>query len=253
MLILKTLTRGPNHGYGIAQHIERVSQDALRIGEGSLYPALQRLLMNSWVEAEWGISETNRKARIYKITAGRPQAAHAGGPGFRLPAGRNRPRNGERMKPWTRLRYWLRRPRLEADLAEEIRLHREMLEDQLVREGTPPADARFAAERRFGNTTAVAEQSREEWSLVWIDALLRDLHFAWRLLVRQPMFAAAAILTVAFGVGANTAVVSVLETVLLNPLGLRHADRVMVVRETLPKLNMHKVETSAWSIARLAR
>ena len=74
MLILKTLTRGPNHGYGIAQHIERISQDALRIGEGSLYPALQRLLMNSWVEAEWGISEANRKARIYKINpAGRKQ------------------------------------------------------------------------------------------------------------------------------------------------------------------------------------
>ncbi len=76
MLILKTLTRGPNHGYGIAQDITRVSQDALRIGEGSLYPALQRLLMNSWVEAEWGISETNRKARFYKITpAGRKQLA----------------------------------------------------------------------------------------------------------------------------------------------------------------------------------
>ena len=76
MLVLKTLTRGPNHGYGIAQHIARVSEDALRIGEGSLYPALQRLLINSWVEAEWGISETNRKARFYKITpAGRKQLA----------------------------------------------------------------------------------------------------------------------------------------------------------------------------------
>lgn len=76
MLILKTLTRGPNHGYGIAQHIHRVSHDALRIGEGSLYPALQRLLLNGWVAAEWGISETNRKARYYKITpAGRKQLA----------------------------------------------------------------------------------------------------------------------------------------------------------------------------------
>jgi PadR family transcriptional regulator len=76
MLILKTLTHGANHGYGIAQHIANVSQDALRIGEGSLYPALQRLLMNGWVEAEWGISETNRKARFYKITpAGRKQLA----------------------------------------------------------------------------------------------------------------------------------------------------------------------------------
>lgn len=76
MLILKTLTRGPNHGYGIAQHIHRVTQDALRIGEGSLYPALQRLLLNGWAEAEWRISETNRKARYYRITpAGRKQLA----------------------------------------------------------------------------------------------------------------------------------------------------------------------------------
>jgi len=69
MLILKTLSRGPNHGYGIAQHIRSVSDEALTVGEGSLYPALQRLLVDSWVEAEWGVSETNRKARIYKITA----------------------------------------------------------------------------------------------------------------------------------------------------------------------------------------
>ena len=76
MLVLKTLTRGPNHGYGIAQHIHRVSRDALRIGEGSLYPALQRLQINGWAEAEWGITETNRKARYYKITpAGRKQLA----------------------------------------------------------------------------------------------------------------------------------------------------------------------------------
>ena len=76
MLVLKTLTRGPNHGYGIAQHIRRVSHDALRIGEGSLYPALQRLLLKEWVSAEWGMTETNRRARFYRITAaGRRQLA----------------------------------------------------------------------------------------------------------------------------------------------------------------------------------
>ena len=69
MLILKTLSRGPNHGYGIAQHLRAVSEDALKIGEGSLYPALQRILVNGWVAAEWGVSETNRKVRIYKLTA----------------------------------------------------------------------------------------------------------------------------------------------------------------------------------------
>ncbi len=69
MLILKTLSRGSNHGYGIAQHIKQVSDDALKIGEGSLYPALQRLLMDDYVEAEWGVSENNRRARFYHITA----------------------------------------------------------------------------------------------------------------------------------------------------------------------------------------
>jgi PadR family transcriptional regulator PadR len=76
MLILKTLTRGSNHGYGIAQHIQQVSEDTLKIGEGSLYPALQRLLIDEYVQAEWGLSENNRRARFYKITpAGRKQLA----------------------------------------------------------------------------------------------------------------------------------------------------------------------------------
>src|SRR3954447_18935688 len=74
MLILKTLSRGANHGFGIAQHIQQVSQDALRIGEGSLYPALQRLLLHDFVEADWGVTENNRRARYYKITpAGQKQ------------------------------------------------------------------------------------------------------------------------------------------------------------------------------------
>ena len=76
MLVLKTLARGPNHGYGIAQHIHRISGEALSIGEGSRYPALQRLLVNAWVRAEWTASETGRKVRQYSITAaGRKQLA----------------------------------------------------------------------------------------------------------------------------------------------------------------------------------
>jgi len=68
MLILKTLARGENHGYGIAQQIQQVSGDVLQVGEGSLYPALQRLLVNGWVTAEWGLSENKRRARFYKLT-----------------------------------------------------------------------------------------------------------------------------------------------------------------------------------------
>jgi transcriptional regulator len=76
MLILRSLTRAPRHGYGIAQHLKKISQDVLDVGESSLYPALQRLLLNGWVTSEWGASENNRRARYYKLTpAGRKQLA----------------------------------------------------------------------------------------------------------------------------------------------------------------------------------
>lgn len=69
MMILRTLKRQPLHGYALAQHIKRASNDLLQIEEGSLYPALQRLLKAELVRAEWGISSTNRRVRTYKVTA----------------------------------------------------------------------------------------------------------------------------------------------------------------------------------------
>jgi transcriptional regulator len=76
MLILRTLHRGSKHGYGIAQRLKETSGDVLQVGESSLYPALQRLLLNGWVSAEWGTSENNRRARYYTLTvAGRKRLA----------------------------------------------------------------------------------------------------------------------------------------------------------------------------------
>jgi len=76
LLVLRILTRGPMHGYGIAQRLKDLSAEVLQVGESSLYPALQRLLLNGWVEAEWGSSENNRRARYYTITrAGRKHLA----------------------------------------------------------------------------------------------------------------------------------------------------------------------------------
>lgn len=68
MMILQTLKRHPLHGYALAQHIKRTSDDLLQIEEGSLYPALQRMLKDGWVKAEWGVSATNRRVRIYRVT-----------------------------------------------------------------------------------------------------------------------------------------------------------------------------------------
>ena len=69
LLILRSLIGGPRHGYGIALHIRTLSEDVLQVGESSLYPGLQRLLLNGWVRAEWGASENNRRARYYTLTA----------------------------------------------------------------------------------------------------------------------------------------------------------------------------------------
>ena len=69
LLILKVLILGPTHGYGIAQMLKQSSDEVLQVGESSLYPALQRLLLNGWVTAEWGASENNRRARYYTLTA----------------------------------------------------------------------------------------------------------------------------------------------------------------------------------------
>ena len=76
LLILKTLSAGPLHGYGIAQHIKRLSEEVLRIEEGSLYPALQRMLVKGWVTSEWVQAGPKRRARVYRLTAsGRKQLA----------------------------------------------------------------------------------------------------------------------------------------------------------------------------------
>jgi PadR family transcriptional regulator PadR len=76
LLILKALALGPLHGYGIAQRLRMMSDDVLEVGESSLYPAVQRLLLRGWTKAKWGASENNRRARYYTLTAaGRKQLA----------------------------------------------------------------------------------------------------------------------------------------------------------------------------------
>jgi PadR family transcriptional regulator, regulatory protein PadR len=74
LLVLKTLALEPMHGWGIAQRIQQVSQEVLQVGQGSLYPAMRRLEQRGWIEAEWSISDNNRRARFYSLTrAGRKQ------------------------------------------------------------------------------------------------------------------------------------------------------------------------------------
>jgi len=149
------------------------------------------------------------------------------------------------MKLWNRIRFWLTRTRLDSELADEIGAHREMLERQLRGEGLSPADAHAAARRRFGNDLGARERSRDEWGFAWLEPALRDARFALRLLRHQPLVTVAAIVTVGLAVGANTAIVSVLRTALLDPLGIRDAGNIMVASVRLEKLQMTGAETSA--------
>ncbi|MGP8244252.1 MAG: ADOP family duplicated permease [Bryobacteraceae bacterium] len=149
------------------------------------------------------------------------------------------------MRLWNRVRFWFTRGRLDSELAAETRAHRDMIEAQLRGQGLSAADAHAAALRQFGNDLAAREQSRDEWGFAWLDAALRDGRFALRLLRRQPLVTLAAVLTVGLAVGANTAIVSVLETALLNPLGIRDAGKAMVASVRIEKIQMKGAETSA--------
>jgi predicted permease len=130
-----------------------------------------------------------------------------------------------------------RRGGLYADLAEEMRGHLEEKTEQYVREGLSREDAERAARRAFGNVTLLAERGREVWQWRRLENLWRDVGFSARLLKKSPGFTAVAILTLMLGIGANTAIFSLLNGLLLRPLPVPHADQLVSFR--LPGANMN--------------
>jgi predicted permease len=129
-----------------------------------------------------------------------------------------------------RLRSLFQKRRVEREIAEELQFHQALLRERLLRQGVPQQEVDLAARRAFGNAARWQERLRELWQFKTLENFVRDLGFSVRLLSKSPGFTAVAILTLAVGVGANTAVFSLINALLLRPLPVPHAEQLVVLR-----------------------
>src|SRR5215475_10415636 len=128
--------------------------------------------------------------------------------------------------------FYARRDQFDRELEEEMRFHLEMKAEENLAGGASPEEARYAAQRRFGNQTLLQEVSRDMWSFRSLETLFQDLRYGARMLLKNPGFTLIAVITLALGIGANTAIFSVTSAIVLRPFDFHDLDRLVWVYET---------------------
>lgn len=143
---------------------------------------------------------------------------------------------------WRRLLFYVRRDKFDRDLEEEMSFHLEMKQEENLRKGMDEKEARYAAQRQFGNQTLLKEVSRDMWAFMWLEALWQNLRYSARLLVKKPGFTVMAALTLALGIGATTAIFSVVYSTLFESMPYPKPEQLVMVWS---KTNQRRNSSSA--------